>query len=328
LKFVTLNKRARWLKGGPALRRFGQFVAVPLLFLSGAYGEAFGQRVPIDDDVSRAELLEYATKLDGGTRAILKEFVFPRDADDQVFGVDVSHFQGEIDWAKLAAQGVIFAYIKATQGRYSYDRMFDANWTALEALGSAGTRPYRGAYHFMSAGAEAAEQAKNFLEEVKSLNLDDLPPCLDLEWDFERTNGAFVVDKDGKPIDRWSAHSTEQIIERALIWLEAVETATGRKPIIYTNAQWWKERIGSSDKLSGYTLWMADYSAFAINRKGPRHPAKHEWKLWQLTETGKVSDDALSGPVDVNVFQGSMADFEAWCCKPIPVAAEASVQSN
>lgn len=91
-------------------------------------------------------------------------------------GIDVSHHQGVIEWRELPAQGVDFAYIKATEGGDHRDRRFAANWAGARNAGIA-----RGAYHFFTLCRPGAEQAANFIAAVPN-DPDALPPAVDLEY--------------------------------------------------------------------------------------------------------------------------------------------------
>ena len=91
-------------------------------------------------------------------------------------GIDVSHHQGSIDWSLLPAQGVDFAYIKATEGGDHKDARFDENWEGARREGVA-----RGAYHFFTLCRPAAEQAANFIK-VVPVDPAMLPPAVDLEF--------------------------------------------------------------------------------------------------------------------------------------------------
>jgi len=100
----------------------------------------------------------------------------PSDSEHPIQGIDVSHHQNHIDWAALPAQGVDFAYIKATEGGDHRDRLFHANWQGAHAAGIA-----RGAYHFFTLCRPGGEQAMNFAGTVpREPNL--LPPAVDLEF--------------------------------------------------------------------------------------------------------------------------------------------------
>src|SRR5687768_6999295 len=100
----------------------------------------------------------------------------PSDREFPVQGIDVSHHQGVVDWHRLPAQGVDFAYIKATEGEDHRDRLFAANWAAA---GASGIR--RGAYHFFTLCRPGAAQAANFIAAVPA-EADALPPAVDLEY--------------------------------------------------------------------------------------------------------------------------------------------------
>lgn len=231
-------------------------------------------------------------------------FRFPLNVrEDGIFGIDLSHHNEDncnckIDWNIVANQKISFAYLKATQGALFRDNKFDNNWSAL------GEHPtiMRGAYHFLSAKNDPIDQAKNFLAKVGTIRSKDLPPCLDIEWD--------VVTVDGEQRDSWSDLPPEDIVDRALKWLDHVEQATGRTPIIYTSFAWWKNRI-KEDKTAlfhRYHIWIADYSAKGLGEEKPSIMSGKDWKIWQFTEKGILAD-GIPGNVDANIFKGSLDDF-------------------
>ena len=105
--------------------------------------------------------------------------LLPDEADPdewEVFGVDVSSYQGEVDWPVLAEQGVDFAFIKATEGSLLQDRRFAANWA-----GSAAAGVRAGAYHFLSYDSPGETQADNFIAAVP-VTEGALPPVVDIEF--------------------------------------------------------------------------------------------------------------------------------------------------
>ena len=93
-----------------------------------------------------------------------------------VHGVDVSHYQGEIDWPVLAGQNIQFAFVKATEGSIYTDETFEANWAGAQA---AGLRV--GAYHFFSYDSDGLSQAENYIATVPVLP-GALPPVIDVEF--------------------------------------------------------------------------------------------------------------------------------------------------
>jgi lysozyme len=259
------------------------------------------------DDLSRGDLLRYALTLDPGVRVVPDRFRFPTDAaarPEWVFGTDVSHHDGVVDWTKARRQQISYAYVKATQGIDFNDGMFKKNWEDLGRLSSdAQTRVYRGAYHFLSAQSDAKRQAEHFLTKIGTLSDGDLPPTVDLEWDAP-------AGSDPGQADRWKNLSSVEIIAKVKTWLDTVEQVTGKRSMIYTAASWWRERIGSSNALNGYKIWIADYSRNSQLQEMPKVPTGYSFHLWQFSERGKV-DDGFTTNVDVNVFKGSASEFDS-----------------
>lgn len=253
------------------------------------------EKIPLTDDVSRADLVRFGSGLSGGKRAYPRRFSFPKDVRaSSTFGVDVSHYQGNIDWSKFGNQRVGFVYIKASQGEKGYDPMFKRNWNAVPTVPSAKIR--RGAYHFLTAVDPANAQAKNYLSTIGTLGADDLAPCVDIEWDL-------VKDRTGHLIDRWASLSPDMILEKVQTWIKAVEAATGKQPIIYTNAAWWNSRVGKNEGLGNYRLWVADYASKSLGREEPVVPKNFKWYLWQITDSGVIDGSGLKGGVDTSVMR-------------------------
>src|SRR6185437_110815 len=201
----------------------------------------------------------------------------------------------------LPASSMRFVYAKATQGESGQDPTFKKNWSSLQQLSSNNFR--RGAYHFLSANADPAKEAENFLKVIGKVDKNDLPPSLDVEWDL-------YTDLDGKKKDRWGKYSSVDIVNHVKTWLDIVEKRTGRRPIIYTCANWWNKRIGNNHELKPYRYWIADYTSKSLDRESPRTP-EGSWLLWQFTDQSSAPRGILSGSVDASVFNGSPADISA-----------------
>jgi lysozyme len=280
-----------------------------LLFVASGVSEE--GKEPLSNEPSRNDLAEYAVSLEPTTRAFPYKFRFPEDVrTDKVFGIDISHYDEYVEWEKVANQGIRFVYIKATQGQKYYDPTFERNWTAvgkIEAKVDPSLR--RGAYHFMTANDPADLQAQNFLNTVGKLGVGDLPPCLDLEWDWFVKNREYVRDRKGQKIDNWASFSRAEIAKRVTTWLRIVEEVTGKKPIIYTTSSWWSKRIGSNSSLSGYSFWIADYSSKSLGQESPNVPERLSWSLWQLTNQGILSQGGIKTRVDTTVFRGNETDL-------------------
>lgn len=252
------------------------------------------------DDMSRSQLASYELLKFGppADRAIRRSFRFPSDSlDGFIYGIDVSHHNGEIDWPQVKVAGAKFVYIKATQGKKYRDSRFFANWK-----GASNEKDFRrGAYHFLSANVSGAEQANSFLTLLNSaggLEEQDLAPVLDIEWD--------MVTIDGKKNDAWGMYPAEQIAKVAQEWLDTVQKATNRRPIIYTSASWWNVRMGDSELLKSYPHWIADYRVSSIRNGAPKAVKKHPYRAWQFTDIGSV--DGSSAKFDVSRLQGT--DFK------------------
>ena len=285
-------------------------IAIPVLLLAQT---AAAQSRDLVDDFSRGDLLRYAMSLTPKAAAVPDRFVFPSDAEarpEWAFGTDVSHHDGNIDWSKARLHQIRYAWVKVTQGVDFKDNMFAKNWSELAKIGGDdATKVHRGAYHFLSAQGDANAQAQNFLSNMGPVSPSDLPATVDLEWD------APAGSSDPGEADRWKALSSEEIVQKLLIWLEAVEQATGKTPVIYTAASWWDPRIGKTDKLSKYKIWIADYSKKSQLNETPRLPSGQIAPLWQFSERGRVKEGFTTN-VDVNVYKGTVDQFLAAFAMP------------
>ncbi len=205
-------------------------------------------------------------------------------SDYAIHGLDVARFQDAIDWRTARRAGISFAFIKATEGGDLRDPMFDKHWDGARRAGVK-----RGAYHFYYFCRPAEEQAQWFIDNVPR-NRNDLPHVLDMEWNpysptcTLRPEGAVVRSEADKFLDILQRHY-------------------GKRPIVYTTPDFYRQTgIG---RLRGTEFWL---------RSVADHPSKvyenKPWRFWQYTGTGQVP--GVSGPVDINVFSGSPADWARW----------------
>jgi lysozyme len=182
----------------------------------------------------------------------------------------VSHHQGAIDWPALPAQGVDFAWIKATEGGDHRDARFEANWAGA---GDAGI--LRGAYHFFTLCRPGAEQAMNFMNSVPA-DPNALPPAVDLEFGGNCT---------ARP-------PRAALLAEINAFLELVETRTGKRAILYLTREFDEAyRIGEAlDR----PLWLR--SLVLEPRFGRR-----SWTVWQASSFHRLR--GIDGPVDWNVWR-------------------------
>jgi GH25 family lysozyme M1 (1,4-beta-N-acetylmuramidase) len=204
-------------------------------------------------------------------------------------GIDVSYWDSGIDWPKVRATGQRFMFTKATEGDFYADPTFAANWSGAKAAGL-----LRGAYHFFRANVDPKKQAKKFIDYVnKTKDNGELPPVLDLET------------HDGQAKDK--------IISRAKTWLDEVEKAFGKKPIIYSGQYFLQDYLseaggGPPKWAKDYPLWLAQYPNSYVEGQKPFLPRGwFSWTFWQYSEKGKIN--GINANVDLNVFNGTLEDL-------------------
>lgn len=211
-------------------------------------------------------------------RALYGEPDYPEGYE--IHGIDISHYQGKIDWHNLKSNGMIekcpvrFVLMKATEGSTKLDPMFMDNFYQAREYGF-----IRGAYHFWSNKTSAESQARYFIQNV-DLEDGDLPPVLDVEH---------------KPKEMSTAEFQVQILN----WLNIIEQEFGVKPIIYTYYKF-KMNYLNEKVFDQYPYWIAHYYVDKVDYNGP-------WKFWQHTDCGKVA--GIKGYVDFDIYNGSYYDL-------------------
>lgn len=201
-----------------------------------------------------------------------------------IHGIDVSRWQGDIDWDTAKAAGVSFAYLKATEGGDLLDPKFGDHWRGAARAGVP-----RGAYHYFYFCRPAREQARWFIRNVPR-DATALPHVLDMEWNHHSKTCRHRPD---------GAH----IRSEARKFLDILEAHYGRRPVIYTTVDFFAETgIG---RLHGTEFWLRSVAGH------PRqtYPSAF-WRLWQYTGTGRVP--GIDGDVDLNVFHDSPESWLRW----------------
>jgi GH25 family lysozyme M1 (1,4-beta-N-acetylmuramidase) len=202
-------------------------------------------------------------------------------------GVDVSNWNGSINWSKVAGAGYRFAFAKATEGTSYSDKTYTTNRNGSESAGLV-----FGAYHFArptgsnlaAATASAIKQANHFLA-VAGPQPGELPPVLDLE-----TTGNLA---------------TQRLLAWTLAWVGQITARTGVEPVVYTSPLFWKGRLGDSTAAAaaGTGLWIAHWTS----KSSPQVPAQNwngvGWSFWQWTNCASVpgirhcaDGDRMNGP--------------------------------
>lgn len=200
-----------------------------------------------------------------------------------VNGVDVSRYQGEIQWDVIAQQNITFAFIKATEGSSYKDPCFAVNWEESRKNGI-----FAGAYHFFSFESSGETQAQNFISTVGALD-NALPPVVDLEF-----YGGYAENPLSKT-------ETRRILDALL---QSLEDYYGVKPIIYTTPKaYYQYLLGGG--YGSYPLWM----------RNTYYEPKMNWTFWQYSDKGELEgydgrqEDNLEAYIDLNVYHGTAEEF-------------------
>ena len=217
-------------------------------FVTGKSGRVFDKRVPEKAAETSADKTE-------GSRRMLR-------------GIDVSYWQGAIDWERVKASGVDFAFLRASVSDYYSDETFYYNITQAQRAGIK-----VGVYHYCKAttGASARAEARFFLDALEPYELD-FPIVVDIE---DSTQEGLSVD---------------ELTRVAMVFCDEIKKA-GYTPMIYSSASWLNNRLDMS-RLSEYEVWVAHW--------GTTKPAyRGSFGVWKYSCEGRVS--GISGDVDLNV---------------------------
>jgi lysozyme len=204
-------------------------------------------------------------------------------SSNRLSGIDVSKWQGRVDWTSVQQSGIAFAFVRATYGSSEVDSSFNVNWEETNEAGI-----IRGAYHFFLAADDPVQQAEFFVRTVGTLKPNDLPPVVDVESD---------------------SGVSSNLVDDLQLWLTTVAQGLGRTPIIYTAPSYWNENLTSG--FGHYPLWVAEYgvaSPKAVN-------GWDKWTFWQYSSTGKVN--GVSGAVDLDYFDDSSQTLAAFISSSI-----------
>jgi lysozyme len=204
-------------------------------------------------------------------------------ADPKVPGIDVSTYQGRIDWPAVASTPTRFVFIRATMGNRYRDRRYAENLTGATANGLV-----VGAYHFAKPGSapwDARAEADHFLD-VARVAAGDLIPVLDIE----ETGGL----------------SPRRLRGWARAWLARVRSRTGVRAMIYTGSHFWHASMRNTAWFAelGHPLWVAHWYVPAPDVPGRRW-AGAGYTVWQWSATGRIA--GIKGHVDRNWVRGKLA---------------------
>ncbi len=198
-----------------------------------------------------------------------------------VEGIDVSYYQGTIDWNAVKAGGVVYAFIRVSDGLNTKDPKFATYWADSRTAGV-----YHGAYQYFEPSQDAIMQADLLLSTMGTMQSDDLPPVIDVE-----TAGGLSATQLASKVQQWVSH---------------VGAAIGRPPIIYTGGPFWDSSVGGANMTTS-PLWHAQYTTAACPTIADPWTT---WAFWQYTDSGTIS--GISGSMDVDRWNGDLASLQAF----------------
>lgn len=201
-----------------------------------------------------------------------------------IHGIDVSKWNGDVDWRQVRKSGVSFVFIKATEGKDRLDERFHEYWQGARAAGL----PHA-PYHFYYFCSSADEQADWFIRNVPRESVH-LPPVLDVEWNPSSKTCRFRPD----------AATVRSEMQR---FMQRIEAHYGKRPIIYTSVDFHRENLDGA--FQNHHFWV---------RAVAQHPSEiypdRRWAFWQYTSTGVVP--GIRGGTDINVFAGTQKNWQNW----------------
>lgn len=192
-----------------------------------------------------------------------------------VQGIDVSNYQKDIDWNKVAQnQKIKFVFIKATEGKDYQDKYFKSNWDSATQVGL-----YKGAYHYFTTKSSGIDQANNFINSVP-VEKGCMPPVIDIE-----ESG---IDK-------------EKFKKELSDYISIIEETYNQKPILYVVYSLYEEYIKGD--FEECPIWIRDII------KPPRLEDERDWIFWQYCNRGRL--DGINSYVDINVFYGDEGELKS-----------------
>lgn len=191
-------------------------------------------------------------------------------------GIDISHYQNQIDWNQLTNSDLRFMYFKASQGISYIDSMFASNATNANQIGV----PF-GAYHFFDANKDPMQQASNYLQQISNV-----------QWHLRPVIDAETLNKE----------PPSTLAERMKLWIDQVEKNTSCDVIIYTSENFWHKYLAKD--FAHTTLWLADYTEKAPDDR---------WTLWQRSQDGRIV--GINGHIDIDVLRSHSNNLENIICK-------------
>ena len=210
----------------------------------------------------------------------------PPPAGYPIIGLDVSAFQGAVDWGSVAANGALFAYARASEQANLPDSTFNANYSAAKANGL-----FVGAYHRARPDASGGRaQADAFIDQAQYVRDGrTLPPMIDIEWPRATWTG----------VDACYNLTTAQLVAWIRDFVDQVAVRTGQLAVIYTNPNWWGPCTGNNTSFGAHPLYNSGY----LPSPPPPPAGWSRWTFWQYDDEGLF-------PGGQDVFDGDYAALQ------------------
>jgi len=235
-------------------------------------------------------------------------FAMQAGTSSNLRGIDVSHWDGVINWSQVKSSGIQFAYIKATGGTSFVDPQFAYNVQNAEANGIA-----VGAYHYAQPARpfkpnDAVQQATFFVNTMKSVmpKYGDIMPVLDLET----SNNLSVSD----------------LVQWTNLFIQTVEQQTGRKVMLYTDEGFIQQENDFNNALSNVPLWVGWYGYLNNNTVPPNIAGWSSWTTWQYTDQGVVN--GITGNVDLDYGATSLDDMQGYLTQTVTTSTTTRTTSK
>ena len=213
---------------------------------------------------------EFMSRLKYKISSKTEQNIKSKDLVGEIYGIDVSHHQGKIEWEKVKKwknKEIAFVYIKATEGSTFVDETYQTNFNEAKK-----NDLLVGSYHYFRTSSSVKKQFENFIKNVDK-DKQDLIPLIDVE---EKKN--------------WDNNEFHRNFNE---FLKMVEDYFGKKPIIYTVNSFYN--LNLSGKYKEYHFLIGRYGENAPNMRD-----KTSWTIWQFSETGKV--EGIPKYVDIDVL--------------------------
>lgn len=260
----------------PRKKKSGPWIGITLLIVLIAAGSGY-LVFKFRHQLNR-RLSDYTRKAPPFTEALKFEHVFS-NFQEGILGIDVSEYQGRIDFAGLQLQlqnrQIEFVVVRATMGKDGVDARFKQNWEGFRTL-----PVKRGAYHYYRPNENSTQQAQNFIKTAK-LKPGDMIPVLDIE-------------------KHSTIQSKDKLREGLKNWLQIVEEHYGVKPMIYTGDRFFWEVLHDHG-FDEYPIWVANYNRVM-------EPETENWAIWQFSEKGSLP--GIGEKIDLNVLVGAQDALE------------------